>query len=190
MLKSQLPKSEKTLPASLKEKGGEISNCSGTLLCCESVCPWNGSKHTSLGGLREPRGCAAQGGGSNAMRNAALGGKRLLSSLSTCAGCLATAIVLAVVPPASFQLLQPFSCPVLGLRSVAHQVIRFARSTIVSLVRLQVLKPETDPLSACALDRTLLDGIPEAGNHHSRDGGCWRELRWGQLTWPKQFVSN
>lgn len=76
-----------------------------------------------------------------------------------------------------------------GLRSVTHQVTRFARGTVVSLVRLQVLKPETDPLPACVLDRTLLDGIPEAGNHHCRDAGCWQEGRPGQLIWPKQFVS-
>ena len=76
-----------------------------------------------------------------------------------------------------------------GLRSVTHQVICFAHSTVVSLVRLQVLKAETDPLPACVLDRTLLDGIPEAGNHHCRDAGCWQEGRPGQLIWPKQFVS-
>jgi len=67
--------------------------------------------------------------------------------------------------------------PGAGLRSVARRVIRSVRLALPTaplfLVRLQVLKPETDPLSACARDRTPMDSIPGARNRPCGDAGCW-----------------
>lgn len=91
-------------------------------------------------------------------------------------GDVAVAGALAIIPLTGFQLLQPFSRPVSGLRSIARQVIHFTRlalPSLFSLIRLQVIKPERDPLSACVLDRPPLDGVPKAGNHHCGDTGCW-----------------
>lgn len=102
-----------------------------------------------------------------------------------CAACLATATAWAVFPLGSSGRLPPVS----GLRSGAHRVIHFAHSTVVSVVRLQVLNPERDPLCACAPARAprtwTVFVMPRTITAQTLTAGERGDL--GQRIWPSSL---
>lgn len=158
MLQSQLPRREKTLPLS-ESKVGKSAKAQAPSFAAS---PSRVGANKQVGGAEGAQGRRGAGRRQQCKVQCCFGGKRLLSSHSRRAGGSAVATALAVCLLTSFWLLQLFSCPASGLLCPQHRCFSRQAASV---------KPETDLVSACALDRTPLEGIPEAGNHHGRDAG-------------------
>lgn len=99
--------------ARIKGRGGKLETDSLT------VCPYSGREQPSPGGARWSQG-AAQHREEGAIRSAGRGGDEAAELRLKPCSCLAVALF--ALPLISFQLLQPFSWPVAGFCSTAHQV--------------------------------------------------------------------